>query len=62
MLGSSFCETLVVFILIAQCLGKGVGIYRCLRLWNCPSERTVPTNLASSHSGAKRQNAILTTS
>jgi len=54
MLGPSYCETLVVFMLITQCLGTGVGICRSLRLWKCPSERTVPTKLASSYSSAKR--------
>jgi len=31
-IGSSYCETLVVFMLIAQCLGTGVDICRSVRL------------------------------
>lgn len=52
--GSSYCETLVEFMLIAQYSGTGVDIRRSLRLWKCPSECTVPTKLASSRSSAKR--------
>jgi hypothetical protein len=52
--GSSYCETLVVFMLIAQYLSTGVDIRRSLRLWKCPSERTVPTKLSSSRSSTKR--------